>query len=227
MSSAPGRAHGENPSRPTRRQQQADATRDRLLTAAAQVFADKGYAGTRVQDVAELAGVTTGAIYNHFRDKDHLLLLALAGELDNLKSDIDSAGQRGEPLDVLKRLLNGLRRLEGARGRGLLVETLSATRRSDQIRSAFVQSLLGDGAVLQRLLEAGTTGRDGNAAKPGRDGAGHDLDAAGHLLNCVAYGYFVLEQAGMPGPDPEAWERLSRQLVEFLAASVTNTVQNG
>ena len=217
MSPTPRRAPAENPLAPTRRRQQADATRDRLLAAAAQVIADKGYAGTRMQDVAALAGVTTGAIYNHFRDKDHLLLWALARELNTLMSNLDSAGQRAEPLDVLKRLLNSLRRDEGAPGRGLLVETVAATRRSAQVRSAFTKSILGEGAVLRRLLEAATTGRNAEAA-PGGPGVDPGLDAAGHLLDCVAYGYFVLEQAGKPGPDPEAWERLSGQLVDFLAA---------
>ena len=194
-----------------------------MLAAAAQVIADKGYSGTRMQDVAALAGVTTGAIYNHFRDKDHLLLRALARELDNLRSNLDSAGRRAEPLDVLKRLLNSLRRDEGAPGRRLLVETVAATRHSAQVRSAFIESILGEGAVLRRLLQAATTGPDAEDAAPGGPDGRPDLDAAGHLLDCVAYGYFVLEQAGKPGPDPAAWERLSGRLVEFLAAGPTGS----
>ena len=226
MSSPPNPTGRHDPPQPTRRRQQADATRDRLLAAAAQVFADKGYTGTRVQDVAARAGVTTGAIYNHFRDKDQLLLRALAIELANLTSGIDRSGQRSEPLDVLKRLLSSLRRDEGAEGRGLLVETVVAARRSDRIRAAFVDGLLGEGAVLRRLLAVAAAGAGrGGAPRRGKGagpGATDDLDAAGHLLDCVAYGYFVLERAGVPGPDPQAWERLSRQLVDLLASRITD-----
>ncbi len=48
------------------------ATRESLLTAALQVFRERGVAHTRLSDVAERAGVTRGAIYWHFKDKAEL-----------------------------------------------------------------------------------------------------------------------------------------------------------
>ncbi|MCB1028277.1 MAG: helix-turn-helix transcriptional regulator, partial [Microthrixaceae bacterium] len=41
-------------------------TRDRLVAAAVEVFLERGYADTRVQDITEAAGFTTGALYAHF-----------------------------------------------------------------------------------------------------------------------------------------------------------------
>jgi len=52
------------------------STRERLLEAAATVIARDGYQGARLADVAREAGLTTGAIYSNFRDKQELFLAA-------------------------------------------------------------------------------------------------------------------------------------------------------
>jgi AcrR family transcriptional regulator len=49
-------------------------TRAALLDAAARVYARRGFAGATLDDVAEEAGFTKGAIYAHFGSKDELLL---------------------------------------------------------------------------------------------------------------------------------------------------------
>ncbi|MCU4672959.1 TetR/AcrR family transcriptional regulator [Microbacterium fluvii] len=48
-------------------------TRQRILDAAAQVLSRKGYAGTRLTDVAEAAGVQAPAIYYYFGSRDDLV----------------------------------------------------------------------------------------------------------------------------------------------------------
>ncbi|MFL6657626.1 MAG: TetR family transcriptional regulator [Massilia sp.] len=45
------------------------ATRDSILDAAANLFAERGVSGTTLQHIATAAGVTRGAIYWHFEDK--------------------------------------------------------------------------------------------------------------------------------------------------------------
>ena len=55
----------------------AAETRERLLRAAADVFAERGYDGTRVADIAAAAGVSNGAMYAHFGSKADLLVDAL------------------------------------------------------------------------------------------------------------------------------------------------------
>ena len=47
-------------------------TRDRLLAAAEQAFATKGYEGSRIADIAQAAGVSAGAVYFRFTDKEAL-----------------------------------------------------------------------------------------------------------------------------------------------------------
>lgn len=57
---------------PTERQQDADRTRQRLLDAALDVFAAKGYAGARVQEIADRAGVNKQLINYYFDSKEGL-----------------------------------------------------------------------------------------------------------------------------------------------------------
>lgn len=47
-------------------------TRLRILDTAMNVFREKGYTATRVEDVCEAAGVTKGAFFHHFRGKEDL-----------------------------------------------------------------------------------------------------------------------------------------------------------
>lgn len=55
-----------------RTKEEAQQTRHALLDAAERVFERRGVAGTSLQEVAEAAGVTRGAVYWHFRDKADL-----------------------------------------------------------------------------------------------------------------------------------------------------------
>ena len=52
-------------------------TRSRLLEAARELFARRGYEGTSIGDVAEAAEIGVGTVYHHFEDKRSLLLAVL------------------------------------------------------------------------------------------------------------------------------------------------------
>jgi AcrR family transcriptional regulator len=50
-----------------------EETRQRVLDAAAGVFAEYGFEGARVAQIARAAGLSVGAIYNHYGSKAELL----------------------------------------------------------------------------------------------------------------------------------------------------------
>jgi TetR/AcrR family acrAB operon transcriptional repressor len=67
-----------------RTKEDAQQTRQSLLDASLTVFSQKGFEATRLEDIAEAAGVTRGAIYHHFGSKASLFMAL-----------IEDASQRG------------------------------------------------------------------------------------------------------------------------------------
>jgi AcrR family transcriptional regulator len=61
-------------------------TREKLLAAAAEEFAQKGYVGANINDISTAAGFAKGTIYNYFPSK-HDLMLALIKEIGSHHSD--------------------------------------------------------------------------------------------------------------------------------------------
>ena len=61
---------------------EAREARDELLTAALQVFARKGYRQAGVDEIADAAGYSKGALYWHFSGKEDLLQALLAERID-------------------------------------------------------------------------------------------------------------------------------------------------
>lgn len=61
--------------------EEAARTRVQILETALVVFAEKGFARATLQDIAERAGFTRGAVYWHFKDKVDLLV-ALAADME-------------------------------------------------------------------------------------------------------------------------------------------------
>jgi AcrR family transcriptional regulator len=80
------------PLTPERRRQQ---TRDYLLEAAARVFAERGFHGASLDEVAAAAGFTKGAVYSNFKNKEDLFLALLEAnqqrEMDALHATIDAS----------------------------------------------------------------------------------------------------------------------------------------
>jgi AcrR family transcriptional regulator len=67
--------------RPTRTQKR-EANRDQILRAARDVFGARGYHGATIEDIAEKAGLSNGAIYYNFQNKEELFLALLDARLD-------------------------------------------------------------------------------------------------------------------------------------------------
>jgi AcrR family transcriptional regulator len=67
------------PLTPERRRQQ---TRDHLLAAAGQVFAERGFHGASLDEVAAVAGFSKGAVYSNFKNKEDLFLALFKSNYD-------------------------------------------------------------------------------------------------------------------------------------------------
>jgi AcrR family transcriptional regulator len=74
------------------RAQQRERTRQRLLDAAEEVFADRGIKGVSLDEVAATAGLTKGAVYSNFDSKDHLLAELIRRRATAADPAVDLAG---------------------------------------------------------------------------------------------------------------------------------------
>jgi TetR/AcrR family acrAB operon transcriptional repressor len=87
-----------------RTKEEAEITRQALLKAALAVFSRQGYAATRLEDIADEAGVTRGAIYHHFGSKPDLYTEMVVEYSQPLMQIIQqSIDEGGTLVDVLRR----------------------------------------------------------------------------------------------------------------------------
>jgi len=97
------------PRRLTRAQAKA-RTRQNLLEAAEATFARKGFAGASVEEIAEAAGYTIGALYSHFHSKEQLFLELLSARAsDRFVSVVEilsaEEADHADPFEAFSRLL--------------------------------------------------------------------------------------------------------------------------
>jgi AcrR family transcriptional regulator len=135
----------------------AAETRERLLRAAADVFAERGYDGTRVADIAAAAGVSNGALYAHFPSKADLLVDALRTHGRRLLADLFAADPDRSITDLLLAIGRWLPRRRDPRGY-LIVEALVAARRDPDVARPmrdYIGERSGWLSGLVRLAQAG------------------------------------------------------------------------
>ncbi len=92
--------------RETPRRRLPKAERRRVIEdAASALFAERGYAGTRLEDIATAAGVTKQLVYQHFRSKKELHMALLAkhrdGLLERLAAGMSGAGPLAERIPLV------------------------------------------------------------------------------------------------------------------------------
>jgi AcrR family transcriptional regulator len=70
------------------RKEKSDRTAERILAAARTVFAEKGYSGAHVDDIADRAGVNKATIYYQIGDKDTLYAAVIHQVIGNTAENI-------------------------------------------------------------------------------------------------------------------------------------------
>jgi AcrR family transcriptional regulator len=84
------------PSRPTRAEKQAQ-TKTRLVEAAAHVFARRGYQAASVEEIAEQAGYSHGAVYSNFAGKEELFLAVFEQYMSQRIAEVTDATSTEAP----------------------------------------------------------------------------------------------------------------------------------
>lgn len=154
----------------TRRRGRPGYDLETLLKAAAELFYERGYDGTSIQDLANRLGVTKSAIYHHVSGKEALLRLAVDRALDGLFAEVtklDTVG--GRAVERLEHLVRGsvtvlveqlpfVTLLLRVRGNSETErEALARRREFDQIVTALVADAAAEGDLRPDINPATTT----------------------------------------------------------------------
>lgn len=138
--------------RPTR-----DETRTRLLDAAARVFVDRGIAAASVDEIAEAAGFSRGAMYSNFADKDELVLALLRRTTQESVREIDELLERHPDPDTyireLQELLVSPNRRRGHYHPALSIELTLYAMRNPKARPLLQERLNAMEAAIARVVE--------------------------------------------------------------------------
>lgn len=87
---------------PRRRDEARALFRNAILDAAEVVFAERGFHGARIQDIAARARIAVGTVYNHFEQKDDVLSALLEERMEELLVQLQS--RRDDPAEFRERL---------------------------------------------------------------------------------------------------------------------------
>lgn len=192
----------------------ADELGDRLLAAAAEVFAERGYDKAGVAEIARRAGVTTGAIYGRYPGKAELLVEAIdphAGdELDALFADHHFVGRMQ---DIL--LAAGSRLIEPDEsdlvGPSLLLESFVAARRHPDVGRVLRARVDERQRRLTEIVEL--------AKADGGIDAINDTASLVTFCHALGFGFLLLEAIEMPMPDQAPWGALIARMIDALGAA--------
>lgn len=85
-----------------RRERERRALRTKILDAARQLFAERGYEAVTMREIAEQIEYTPTAIYYHFRDKDALIREICLEDYDALAHEFEAQASIEDPIERLR-----------------------------------------------------------------------------------------------------------------------------
>lgn len=89
----------ETPVKLTRRALAKQRTRERVLAAARRLFSERGYEGATIRDIAQAAGMSTGAVFASFADKSELFEEILTADYEVIHAQMTQAARAAKTVD--------------------------------------------------------------------------------------------------------------------------------
>lgn len=100
----PDSSSSPTPNTKPKRERRKDARPSELLTAALDLFVEKGFAATKSEDVAKLAGVSKGTLFLYFSSKEELFKAVVRENISNRFTEISTLwdSHQGSSVDLLR-----------------------------------------------------------------------------------------------------------------------------
>ena len=179
-------------------------TRDALLRAAAELFAERGAEAVSTREIASKAHVNNGLIHRHFRTKDQLLREVLT----NLSAEVSTVDKEGEESAILIRFFHAVRERETYWK--LLARTMLDGQPIEDVQKTF--PTMGLAVELIRDMQA-----------QGKGPPDADPRAAAALIAAVAFGWLVFEPwlLAAGGFNEEEKDKAGRDVIRLVRDFLT------
>lgn len=188
-------------------QQNLRPSRDRLLDAAAELFARHGFDATPVDAIAARAGLTVGALYRHFDTKGALLLDVIRRALTSLPIARHMRGDSGRA-ELLPQMVALYMAPDSRRLRRLVIELHTAASRKQGVARLFREFSERMARDTRTRIEAGR--RDGTLNST------QDPDLSARLLMVLIAGLAHVDTLYPALPANPAWRDFVLQNVAAL-----------
>jgi len=142
-----------------RRARRKDARPGELLAAALDLFVEKGYAATRVEEVATLAGVSKGTLFLYFSSKEELFKAVvrehISGRFAQWNDEIEQF--EGSSQEMLRYCLTSWwERIGATKASGIPKLMMSEARNFPELAAFYQQEVIQPGsALIARILQRG------------------------------------------------------------------------
>ena len=115
------------------RKDKSQAMREKILNTATQLFIQKGSEKTSMQDIAQTAGISKGAIYHHFKSKDEIVLEVMRSRQEMMEEEIKQWLKDTENLTGREQLQTILKSIWKVRQPGLRTALWVSMRRTQAL----------------------------------------------------------------------------------------------
>lgn len=175
-----------------------------ILDSASAEFAERGYEGARLARIATSAGLSPGAIYNHYRTKADLLMAVVNRSAGQSLLRLLEGREKEHPVSVIARSLGQVS------GEAPLVAELILAARRDREAAAVLQAQLG--GAEQRIAEEVRTAQ-------GSGQLDRELDPAvvARFSVMVGLGAVLVGAADLPPSDQDEWTKFIMRVAAGLA----------
>ncbi len=197
-------------------QRRGEETRSRILDAAGELFAQRGYDATSVADICERASVTKGGFYHHFTSKEAVFLELRDRWLQPLETALTWPRADGETLPQvfqnIAEMAKSIYMVEGGQQRQqVFLELLSAARQDPSILTAMLAPMQRYQDLFAQLIEAGV--REGTLREV-------DRDLAAQVVVSLGFGLIMQSLLNPRGAD---WGDISSRAIAVLMQGLEKT----